>query len=384
MIEDVYFIPLLSTRKPDFVFIAKGCPLDALQVIAVGEIKKRSSNQFSNADIGQAVSFGEKVLQLQPRRAYIYVILTDCRFICIYKVTRSNSNNRESTRFSYEYVLPANLKYESNDHPPDGWRYLATIMECNQEELGWVDPSLNFNSDTVKLVRSINTGRTSIVYEGKLNDLDSVVVKLAKNEEYLSCFENEKRVLEKLGNLPHIPKLLLHDENSLITIPLGTKVRNLRRNDIKNVIETLRTAHSQNIIHMDLQGYNFIRDDDEKILIIDWGYSVSGNENGRFAGALECMPDDVLKSLIIGEQITYSPSIDLICFVRSFYLMLHRPTNSMMEKNSFNGPSDLKSRAKNLLDFWSSHGKSNFWQKIYQLANDLNYDDLIKELERLF
>ncbi|CAG8853483.1 20331_t:CDS:2, partial [Gigaspora margarita] len=273
MIEDVHFYSITVYTKAG---------LYALQVIAVGEIKKRSSNQFSNADIGQAVSFGEKV-------------------------TRSNSNNRESTRFSYEYVLPANLKYESNDHPPDGWRYLATIMECNQEELGWVDPSLNFNSDTVKLVRSINTGRTSIVYEGKLNDLDSVIVKLAKNEEYLSCFENEKRVLEKLGNLPHIPKLLLHDENSLITIPLGTKVRNLRRNDIKNVIETLKTAHSQNIIHMDLQGYNFIRDDDEKILIIDWGYSVSGNENGRFAGALECMPDDVLKSLIIGEQITYSP-----------------------------------------------------------------------------
>ncbi|RIB04007.1 hypothetical protein C2G38_2223523 [Gigaspora rosea] len=135
---------------------------------------------------------------------------------------------------------------------------------------------------------------------------------------------------------------------------------------------------------MDLRRYNFIRDDDEKILIIDWGYSVSGNENGKFAGALECMPDDILKSLANGEQITHSPSIDLICFVRSFYLMLHGPANSMMEKISFNGPSDFKSRAKNVLDFWSSHGKSDFWEKIYQIANNLNYDDLIKELEALF
>ncbi|RIB04008.1 hypothetical protein C2G38_2048800 [Gigaspora rosea] len=40
MIEDVHSISLLATRKLDFVFIAKGCPLDALHVIAVGEIKK--------------------------------------------------------------------------------------------------------------------------------------------------------------------------------------------------------------------------------------------------------------------------------------------------------------------------------------------------------
>ena len=44
---------------------------------------------------------------------------------------------------------------------------------------------MEFNSDTVKLVRSINAGRTSIVYGGKLNDKDPVVVKLAKEEKYL-------------------------------------------------------------------------------------------------------------------------------------------------------------------------------------------------------
>ncbi|CAG8489342.1 9964_t:CDS:2 [Diversispora eburnea] len=227
VIEDVHSIPLLTTRKPNFVFIAKGCPLDALHVVAVGEIKK-PNNQFSNADIGQAVSFGEK----------------------------------------YEYVSPEKIHYEAKG--------------------------------TTQVVRPINTDRTSIVYEGKLTNMDSVVS---------SWYES----------------------------------KNLQKEDIGNIIETLRTAHSRNIVHMDLRRYNFIRDDDEKILIIDWGYSVSKNESGKFAGTLECVP---LKSLINCEQITYSPNIDLICLVRSFYLLLHSPVNAVMERIIFDGKTDFESQAK--------------------------------------
>ncbi|CAG8611300.1 6693_t:CDS:2, partial [Ambispora gerdemannii] len=148
VIEDSHSTPLLATRKPDFVFVPRGCPLNALNVAAVGEIRKRSGNDFINADVGHAVSFGEKVLQLQPRRAYVYVVLTDCRVISIFKVIR----------FSCEYTAPPHkLTYESRDSPPSGWRYLVTIMECSPDE-----PSLNFGLDTVTLVRPINTGRTSV------------------------------------------------------------------------------------------------------------------------------------------------------------------------------------------------------------------------------
>ncbi|CAG8669532.1 16884_t:CDS:2, partial [Funneliformis caledonium] len=40
VVEDIYSVPLLATRKPDFVFIAKGHLLDALRVVAIGEIRK--------------------------------------------------------------------------------------------------------------------------------------------------------------------------------------------------------------------------------------------------------------------------------------------------------------------------------------------------------
>ncbi|CAG8660548.1 17164_t:CDS:2 [Cetraspora pellucida] len=387
MVEDSHSIPFLATRKPDFVFIPKGCPLDALHVVAVGEIKKRISNEFTSAAIGHAVSFGEKVLQLQPRRAYVYVVLTDCRLICIYKVTRKNVNASDNARFSYEYTLPKPLKYDSKDCPPAGWKYLVTIMESSQNQLGWIDPSLKFGSDVVNLVRSINTGRTSIVYEGNINDKDSVAVKLIKGEEYLSCFSKEKEVLNEFSSLnsPHLQKLLLGDEGALVTTPLGKKVNNLKKEDIKNIINTLKTVHSDfNRVHMDLRRYNFLRDNNGNIVIIDWGYSVKINETGNFAGALEVMPDDILTSLTNEKQITYLPRIDLICLIRAFYLMLHKPTNAEMIRIAFDGAPDIKSRAQNILTFWSYHGKSDLWKKIYQQASELNYDNLIEELEALF
>ena len=55
--------------------------------------------------------------------------------------------------------------------------------------------------------------------------------------------------------------------------------------------------------------------------------SMTKNETGNFAGALECMPDDILKLLVNDVQITYEPRIDLICLVRLFYLMLHKSAN---------------------------------------------------------
>jgi predicted Ser/Thr protein kinase len=378
VVEDVHSFPLLATRKPDFVFIAKGRLLDSLNVVAVGEIKQYVEKKFSNADVGQAVSFGEKVLQLQPRRAHIYVILTDCRHICIYKVTRRNYNS-DNIRFSYEFVSPEILNFDKKI-PPDGWRYLVTIMECDQESLGWVEPSLKFNSDTVKLVRSISTGRTSVVYEGKLNDMETVVVKLAKEEKYLGCFERERSVLENLDS-PHIPKLRLYDQKTLVTTPLGTKVTELQKADIRDIIETLRIAHSQNIVHMDLRRYNFIRGEDGKILIIDWGYSGTKDERGTFAGAVECMPDDVLSSLVNNEgQIIYSPRIDLICLVRSFFLILHK---SLKDRIPFDGVCDFKEKANEALNFWSTYTVSDFWKRAYNEANNVNYDNLIRVLEAL-
>lgn len=67
IIKDTHASPSLGTRKPDFIFIQKGSTVDPFNIVVIGEIKLRVSGRFNNTHIGQAISFGEKVLQLQPK-----------------------------------------------------------------------------------------------------------------------------------------------------------------------------------------------------------------------------------------------------------------------------------------------------------------------------
>src|SRR5947209_10948456 len=102
------------------------------------------------------------------------------------------------------------------------------------------------------------------------------------------------------------------------------------------------------------------------------------DETGPFAGALECMPDYILTTLAKRQQITYLPKIDLMCLIRAFYLMLHKPQD--LHRIPFLTTPSL---ATNRLALWSSNGKSELWDKILKEAEQLNYDNLIKELEKL-
>ncbi|CAG8679586.1 12651_t:CDS:2, partial [Funneliformis caledonium] len=288
-VRDTHSTPLLNTRKPDFVFIQKGRPLDLLNVVAVGEIRKRT-------------------------------VLTDCINIRIYRITREGNN-----QFSYRYTASESLTYNTAK-PPNRWKYLVTIMQNSPDQLGWVEPSINLDENTVTLVRSISSSRTSIVYEGILeNRKSSVVVKKAKREEYLSCFINEKNVLTRLLDLnsPYLLKLLLSNDDTLIMTPLCTKVNNLQIKDIENIIETLKTVHSNfQLVHIDLRKYNFLRDDDCNILITDWDNCKIQGENAPFAEAL-----------------------------------------------------------KYILDFWAVNGKSEWWDIISSDAKDLNYDKLLEDIK---
>src|SRR5205085_3026107 len=112
---------------------------------------------------------------------------------------------------------------------------------CSKKQLGWIDPLFNFGLETVSLIQPISAGRTSIVYLGKCNERETVVMKTAKSNEYLPCFEREKSTLETLSSLksPHLQTLPLAGEGILVTTPYCEKVDNLRKEDIRNIINTL-------------------------------------------------------------------------------------------------------------------------------------------------
>ncbi|CAJ0828926.1 3219_t:CDS:2 [Entrophospora sp. SA101] len=206
IIGDVHLTPLLGTRKPDFVFLRKDAVTDALNVVALGEIRKRHGDHLRLADYGHAASFAEK-LQLQPRRSFAFVFLTDCKMIVLIKVTKCANN-----KFLYNFTVPEYLAYDEKI-PSKGWKQLITFLESEPDKLGWMEPIIYVNDKAIILERSLATGRTSVVYHGKLES-DDVAVKIAKNDTYKECFAREIDTLSSL-NLCHIPQLRESNSNIL-------------------------------------------------------------------------------------------------------------------------------------------------------------------------
>ncbi|CAG8476981.1 5417_t:CDS:2 [Cetraspora pellucida] len=128
----------------------------------------------------------------------------------------------------------------------------------------------------------------------------SVIWRKGLQHQYFYCFKMEIKVLKNLSS-PHIPKLLLYNEKALVETHLGTK------------------------------RYNFIRD------------SVSNNDIGKFAGALEYMHNDVLRLL------ANSPSIDLTCFFKNILL------NASQTNECINGESLF------IGIMTSSYGQKMYW-----------------------
>ena len=380
---DVHKFPLLDTRKPDFVIVGKQDPLDPLNVVAVGEIRviKAQHGMFSDADIGHATSFGEKLLQLQPRRPFVYAILTDCHVFTLILITRSGNNN-------HNYKRTPLAKLESDNAPAVGWKQFVTLLSQNLETLGWVPSTLRYEDKEIKLVRSIGTGRTSVVYEG-MYDNDKVAVKMLKDAKFIGQFQWEVFIMEKLADLNSRNLLSMEmyhlDTNDdgpkfIVLSPLCKRFKTWKKDDISSIIDTLRKVHELGFIHRDFRKWNLLRDQDENIRIVDWGFAVEVNQSALFAGSLETLPNEVLQDIVDGKKIKYTKEIELISMVRSIYLMVFRPH---LERIPF-GNDDIKKWAKVYKEFWKGHAQSLLWSKILETAKQADYDGLKSLLMDLF
>ncbi|CAG8465116.1 6286_t:CDS:2, partial [Ambispora gerdemannii] len=246
--------------------------------------EQASTERNTNLQKDKQISFGEKVLQLQPHRSFVYVVSTDCIF-------------------KYQYIAPQKLEYNNTYHAGNTGNDYGKLSE----RLGMGRTIIKFGDETVRLVRSIGVGRTSFV-KGIHNSVP-VTVKMAKKTNYLPC---------------------LKEKDTLVMSPLGERINDLRKKDIKDIITILEEVQSR------------------KHSIIDWGYSTLNNENTKLAGALECMLDEILTSIIDEKNTVYEQKVVLFCFVQSFYLMLHRPS---MERIAFDINDNIKCGSlDNLLD----------------------------------
>ncbi|CAB4438075.1 unnamed protein product [Rhizophagus irregularis] len=98
VLKDVHLEGFRNTWNSEtrFCIYSKNTNVDYLNIMAVGEVKKQSGENFSNAQIGQAISFGERTTSTS----------TTAKF-CFNPV-------------QYEFVPPQPLLYNSN-RSENGW-----------------------------------------------------------------------------------------------------------------------------------------------------------------------------------------------------------------------------------------------------------------------
>nr|CAG8657458.1 7735_t:CDS:2 [Entrophospora candida] len=362
---DTCDIPILQTRKPDCVGLDKDWGLDPLNVEIVFEIKPQQTTCFTNQDVGEMISFAEKVLHLQPQRHLVYGVLTDCHYIQIFEVKSENFANEQ---FKSKFTSRESLAYKGNESPL-GWKWLVTLLSESSYNLGWMEPELRYENNRVKLECCLGAGRTSVVFRGSYNG-QLVAVKVLKHPEkhnkYLDIEYNVIKNLTKDIISPNLPHILFKDEISLVITPLCDCINHLKKDDISPILSTLEKVHKY---------------ESGCPVLIDWGFSITNKEKVEFCGGIDCAADEVLEKIKIGEAFEYKPEYDLISFICSIYIMLHAPED--FHCLSFDNE-NLEGYAGNLADFWCSHSVSELWKRMHRMAYELDYQGLIDSLEQLF
>jgi serine/threonine protein kinase len=167
------------------------------------------------------------------------------------------------------------------------------------------------------------------------------------------------------GNVANVPTCSHHGDNYLVLSDHG---RQLCTSDpsyaLVDVIDALQSAHSLGLVHRDVRPANItIRDG--KATLIDWGFAVTLDYGGSFAGTTSFASDHVLKS-----PRTYRPEDDLHSLVRSLVYL-----------KELHGAKLCRSpEVDKLKQFWSALRVPYFYKQLADFAEQRDYNSLRQHL----
>lgn len=263
--------------------IKKGELGDTMYIIAEGKVQipifDRLGQRRFYAQLGPAQIFGEVALITERPRAADVFALSDCLMLVINKPT---------------------LEGVMRQHPEVA-RLLTNILGKRLLDANAIEQVGKY-----KLLSELGRGGMSIVYEGFHPDLRrSVAVKMLSHEliyhpEFVERFRNEARIIAKLHH-PNIVEVYdLEEAYATIFIVMekieGNTLRSVLsskgrftydecRHILVELTKALEFAHSNGIIHRDINPMNIKYDAERHVKLMDFGLAMEP-QSSSMEGAL--------------------------------------------------------------------------------------------------
>jgi hypothetical protein len=144
------------------------------------------------------------------------------------------------------------------------------------------------------------------------------------------------------------------------------------------LIDDLVKLKTINIVHRDIRPENLmflIVHNIERLVLIDWSSAINGNIiNKKFTGTIRYGSDELLDSIINGENYTYKFEDDLCSLVKVF---VGKYYGIDLELQKINTIDDISKLASQLKEVWTkAYERHLFIKTLLQLAKKNNYSDL--------
>ena len=208
-----------------------------------------------------------------------------------------------------------------------GWRYYVWLLMARLEDIGYLEPLL----ENAKLISVLGKGGSAFVYKGVYEE-QSVAVKIFKidNEECSIAEENALKTLEHVAGVPNFVATATIENSkecgvwrkAILSTPVGQQLDSkwITGSHLRELVFIVKSAHDKGLLHRDIKPANIIFFK-EKIFLIDWSASVSGDlfEEAPWVGS-------PTYGVTQAEQIKHrwsGETCDLIALVRTSYSLVN-------------------------------------------------------------
>ena len=392
----------LDGRKPDVTMYGakykRDSPLVPMLAQATIEVKTASgvSGSFTASALGEALTFGERMLFVKSFVPEVTCAVTDCYRIQFFRIRR-NGDVLEYACTAVELLSVYDVE-GGGVKPYSGLQHLWDLFNATEVDLKAEVPTLGL----VQLDDYLGAGSNGEVFAGRLRSSDearSVAVKVFTDEP---TFSKERGILKNLPANSAI-SAYMGDCNgkysigqpvyALISSPVGQNILGaLRRTHILQIVNGLRVAHKTHV-HCDINPSNLVLDERDlnRAVIIDWGSarlllpSQSFTSPGPFAGTMLYAPPSLLDMLANRVPVmSYTIAMDLESLVLSVLCMVHPDLlRRAQEIKDMCANKDMCAVALSLKDHWPKLLAESSWPAAYtayQAALKNDYDALIAAL----